>query len=108
MVINLPTVTSPTVGVTVWGLDLDFSVAPLSVYEGDTMVFSGILTETDGTTSYALSSKPIDVYMSNPKGTYDVAYTDYCCEDGTYSLSWVVDMTYADVGTNYFYSQSTW
>jgi hypothetical protein len=104
----MPTVFSPAVGVTTWGVYLAFSVAPLSVYAGDTLYFSGILTETNGTASYAISSKPINVFVSNPTSNYIVAYTSYTCTDGTYTLAWVVDTRYAPIGINYFYSQSSW
>ncbi|RLF34898.1 MAG: hypothetical protein DRN03_06085 [Thermoplasmata archaeon] len=103
----MPTAVSPAVGVTVWGVELDFSVAPLSVYMGDTMTYSGILTETDGTTSYAVPSKPIDTTISNASVTSVIAHTDYTCDDGTYTLYWTVDET-AVYGDNYFYSSSSW
>lgn len=103
----MPTATSPAVGVTVWGVDLDLSLAPTSVYMGDTITYSGILTETDGTASYAITSKPIDVTISNPSATSVIAHTDYTCADGTYTVTWAVDTT-ATYGTNDFYSSSSW
>jgi len=103
----MPTVYSPSVGVTVWGVDLSLELAPTSVYMGDTITYSGILTETDGTTSYAITSKPIDVTISNPSVTSVIAHTDYTCTDGTYTVTWAVDET-AVYGTNDFYSKSSW
>jgi len=102
----MPTVVSPAIGVTVWGVDLDFSLAPTSVYMGDTLTGSGILTETDGTTSYAVAGIPVSMILSNPSVTSQVGAgsTD---TDGTYTAYYVVDET-AVYGTNYFYTSATW
>jgi hypothetical protein len=103
-----PSVTSPAIGVTVWSLSLDLSLAPTSLYFGDLVTFSGVLQESDGVNIYAIASKPIDIVISNPSVTSVIAHTDYTSVDGTYTLQWNVVETEARVGTNYFYAQSSW
>ncbi|MEM2386357.1 MAG: hypothetical protein QXO67_05170 [Candidatus Bathyarchaeia archaeon] len=106
-----PTVYSPAVGVTVWSLTLDFSVAPLSAYFGDLLRFSGILVESDGTTTVGITCKPIDVIISNPSVTSVIAHTDYTRSEpayaGQYTLVWSIGPE-ARVGVNYFYAKSSW
>jgi hypothetical protein len=102
-----PTVVSPAITVTVWSVGLDFSLSPLSVYFGDTMFFSGCLTEYNGVSTVPIASKPVDVVISNAAGTNIIAHTSYTCIDGTFTLAWTVGGQ-AVVGTNYFYAQSSW
>ncbi len=102
-----PTAISPAIAVTVWSVSIDFSLSPTSVYFGDLIRFSGALRETNGTTSYPVASKPIDIVISNAAVTSVIAHTDYTCTDGTFTLAWTVAAE-AQVGTNYFYARSTW
>jgi hypothetical protein len=102
-----PTVLSPAIAVTVWSVSIDFSLSPFSVYFGDTIRFSGKLTEYNGTSTVAIAGKPIDVLISNAAVTSVIAHTDYTCTDGTFTLAWTVGAE-ARVGTNYFYARSSW
>jgi len=105
-----PTVVSPAIGVTVYSLALDLSLAPTSLYFGDLIRFSGILKETDGAASYPIASKPIDMIISNATVTSVIAHTDYTCvgtASGTFTLAWSIGAE-ARVGTNYFYARSSW
>lgn len=106
-----PIIYSPAVGVTIWSLALDFSVAPLSAYFGDLLYFSGVLFETDGKTTAGVTNKPIDVIISNAVVHSVIAHTDYTRSEpayaGQYTLVWRIGIE-ARVGVNYFYARSSW
>jgi len=109
--VNDPTVVSPAIGVTVWSLALDLSLAPTSLYFGDLITFSGRLEETDGVAVAPIASKPIDMIISNAVVTSVIAHIDYTCvgtQSGTYTLAWAVGTGEGRAGVNYFYARSSW
>jgi len=102
----MPYVRSDTVTVTTMSVYLDFSV-PTTVYIGDDICFSGILQSYDGTNWYAEPNRSVNVVWSDTTGPIIFHSAAATCTDGTFTL-WRSAVDPVTIGTNYFWSESSW
>lgn len=99
---------SPTVPVSILGLELSLSVAPATIYDGDTFTGSGLLQNYDGVSYAPEPGRPVEFLNTSytPELVLGSATTG---ADGTYSVPVVADIgVNVEIGTNDLQSRSYW